>query len=187
MYPHVGLDDECDWNRVQPRYSISFCYSSIADMPKANITSSLPLSTSENIKSNTNPDLHEMSELRIVHPSSQLCTHCQSSEWHLFASPDFLEFSTIPPYGDFLSLQESADRGCTVCRFFWSYIVNSSYFTKETAGLFAEASLDNCARALPDSMRESCYKSHSVMFKKIGGNIFDRNNYLKARQIKGMI
>lgn len=86
-----------------------------------------------------------------------------------------------------MSLQESADRGCTICRFFWSYIVTSSSFTKETAGLFAEASLDKCARALPDNMGEFCYRRHSVIFHRIEDGIFDRNNYLKARQIKGMI
>lgn len=172
---------------MQPRYSIPFCYSSVADMPRANITTSLPHATSETIKSNTNQDVNEMPELSIVHPSSQLCIHCQSSEWPLIPSPYWRYFSRSPPYGDFLSLQESADRGCTVCRFFWSYIVNSSSFTKETAGLFAEASLDNCAWALPDSMGEFCYESHSVMFDRIEDDIFDRDNYLKARQIKGMI
>lgn len=156
-------------------------------MPRADIITSLPHSTSENIKSNTNQDLHEMAVLSIVHPSSQLCTHCQSSKWPVFLTPDFGEFWRSPSYGDFLFLQESADRGCTVCRFFWSYIVNSSSFTKETAGLFAEASLDHCAPALTDSMGELFYGRHMVRFHRIEDDSIDKNNYMEARQIKGMI
>lgn len=164
-----------------------FCHSSVTDMPRANIIISLPHSTSQNIKSNTNQDLHEMPVLSIIHPSSQLCTHCQSTQWPVILAPDFWDFWGNPPYGDFLFLQESADRGCTVCRFFWSYIVNSSSFTKETAGLFAEASLDNCAGALTDSVGKLFNGSHTVRFYRIEDDSFDRNNYLKARHIKGMI
>lgn len=197
MYPHVGLDDECDWNRVQPRYSIPFCYSSVADMPRANITTSLPHSTSENIKSNTNQDLHEMPELSIVHPPSQLCTHCQSSEWPLILTPKVSNFHENLSYGQFLLLQESADRGCTLCRFFWSYVVNSSSITKKTAGLLAEASLNSSVDSMgKDSLamffdvndsNTPFHESNVVLFNRIENDSIGSSNDLKARQIKGII
>lgn len=197
MYPHVGLDDECDWDRLQPRYFIFPCRCSIAGMPTALRITPLPHSTWENVKANANQRTFEMAELSIVNPSSQLCTHCQSSKWPQVPARHPPDTYGSPLYETFLLLQESADRGCTLCRFFWSYVINQHSITKETVGLLAKGSLDQSTiGAGPNGAAMFLHVKDSSMsldecrlihFDTIEGDSIDRYNYLNARQIKGTI
>lgn len=136
-----------------------------------------------------------MPELSIVHPFSQLCPHCQSFKW-----PQPLAWHPGGTYGSslyetFLLLQESADRGCTLCRFFWSNVVNQNSITRETVGLLAKGSIDRSTlRPVADGMgmflhvkdsSTSLNECRSINFGIIEGDSIEKYNYLKTRQIKG--
>lgn len=139
----------------------------------------------------------EPTQVDILPHLEQLCAICKSHSWPPLPFPCRYVQEPYSRYDTFLKLQNSADKGCRLCRPFWSCIINYSEITKKNIGKLIELSLSvrfeiwssTDSSRHPEMSLDLKDKSHNKddrMISVVQRNLDEKDliKTVKARQIK---